>query len=300
MIPARLAASSLAALFLVGASAGLARADGTDSGISPADATFLKSAHQGNLAEIAAGTDAGRNATTACVKEVGAALVTDHTTLDEAVPGLADRLPVPLPEEPTPEQTSTLEEVRARAGTPAYDEAWLAAQDAAHRETLALIDQELSDGENAEVKAAASAARPVVEAHLERVAGGECHLDAGSGAVADPSRVPAGFGGRADGADGGRSEAGVAAVTGGTLLTGARGGRAPGGARGATTASPVPLFFTSSEPPRRPKTPLAASSGADGGRSEAGVAAVTGGTLLTVAGAVWLARQREAEPTDPR
>ncbi|MDT0306625.1 DUF4142 domain-containing protein [Streptomyces sp. DSM 44917] len=173
MTPARMAATALAALFLVGLQAG--PSDAAPAVVTAADQTFLISAHEGNLAEIAAGEDAGLNATTACVKDVGASLVEDHTRLDDALTALAGRLGVPLPDAPTPEQEQQLAAIREHAGTAAYDRAWLAAQAAAHEETLALIDRELDTGNNTEVRAAARDARPVVETHLERVRGGECH-----------------------------------------------------------------------------------------------------------------------------
>jgi hypothetical protein len=56
----------------------------------------------------------------------------------------------------------------------AYDKAWLVARNDAHTKTLALIGREISGGSNAEVVAAAGAARPVVKMHLDMVRGGIC------------------------------------------------------------------------------------------------------------------------------
>jgi putative membrane protein len=143
--------------------------------VSAQDEMLVMRAHQGNLAEIAAGQDARKHATTDCVKRAGAVLVRDHSKLDADLRALAGALGVTLPGSPSAEQKKALAAVRAKAGGPAYDAAWLAAQDAAHRKTLALIDQELTAGTNAEVKAAARAARPVVAMHLDMVRGGVCH-----------------------------------------------------------------------------------------------------------------------------
>jgi putative membrane protein len=209
MKPARIAAATLAALFLAGAAGGSAAAA---ESLATVDETFVTSAHQGNLAEIAAGRDAGEHATTGCVKEAGATLVRDHTRLDASLTDLAERFGVELPNTPTPEQQRQLEELRTKAGTPAYDAGWLTAQAAAHQETLALIDRELADGENDEVKAAARAARPVVAMHLDMVRGGECH------AAADPARVPAGLGAPDAPGHGPAGTAGLVALAGGTLL----------------------------------------------------------------------------------
>jgi putative membrane protein len=208
MTHARLAATALTALCLVAAPATAAHAEPS---VSDADVTFVKTIHQGNLAEIAAGEDAGANAVSDCVKEVGAALVRDHGRLDEQLTALAEQLDITLPDAPTPEQQQQLAELQEKAGTEAYDTGWLAAQEAAHEQTLELIDQEVEGGTNEEVKAAAEAARPVVEMHLESVRGGTCR------GAAEPASVPAGHG-RAPEARDTAGDARAATLTGGVLL----------------------------------------------------------------------------------
>ncbi|MFE9399293.1 DUF4142 domain-containing protein [Streptomyces flavidovirens] len=187
--------------------------------VSEQDVMFVKSAHQGNLAEIAAGQDAQKNATSACVKQVGAVLVRDHGKLDADVKMLAGKLDITLPATPTPEQKQELAAVQAKAGTAAYDAAWLKTQEAAHTKTLAMIDRELKAGQNSEVVMAARAARPVVAMHLDMVRGGTCH------AGKDASMVKAGTGGQLTAADDGSFTTGGAAwAAGGGLLAALGGG----------------------------------------------------------------------------
>ncbi|MDN3296924.1 DUF4142 domain-containing protein [Streptomyces ficellus] len=184
----RWAATAFTCLALTGIAAGPAFAGGTDTAT---DSAFLRAAHQGNLAEIAAGQDAQKNATTACVKKVGAVLVRDHTKLDADTKALANKLGVDLPVAPTKEQQEKLAEVMAKAGTKAYDAAWLRVQAAAHEKTLARIDNQIAHGKNAQITAAAKAARPVVAMHLDMVRGGECR------AGHAPKAIHAGNGGQA-------------------------------------------------------------------------------------------------------
>ncbi|MFD9007090.1 DUF4142 domain-containing protein [Streptomyces sp. NPDC059582] len=139
------------------------------------DRTFLVQAHQGNLAEIAAGKDAGKHATTVCVKRAGQTWVHDHTKLDASVRKLADKTHTRLPSSPSAAQQKALQAVQSKAGSSAYDEAWLKAQAAAHRKTLAAIDQEIKHGTNSGVVAAARTARPMVAMHLDMVRDGVCH-----------------------------------------------------------------------------------------------------------------------------
>lgn len=203
--------TSIAAFVLAACAASAAPAVAAEVGDQ--DVRFVKAAHQGNLAEIAAGQDAQKHATTACVKSAGAVLVRDHRKLDADLTALAAKLGVALPASPSAEQKRTLAAVRAKAGSPAYDTAWLKAQDAAHTKTLALIDHELRAGRNAEVKAAARAARPVVAKHLDMVRGGTCHT------ARDAGMVKAGDGGHfAAGASSPTSAA--MGLAGGALLVG--------------------------------------------------------------------------------
>ncbi|MEU0740785.1 DUF4142 domain-containing protein [Streptomyces sp. NPDC006134] len=223
----RTRSTSIAALVLAAAAASAAPA--VAAPVGDQDVRFVKAAHQGNLAEIAAGQDAQKHATTACVKTVGAALVRDHGKLDSDLAALAAKLGIALPASPTAEQKRELAAVQAKAGSPAYDTAWLKAQDAAHTKTLALIDHELRAGGNAEVKAAARAARPVVAKHLDMVRSGTCH------AAADAGMVKAGSGGQfAAGGSSGDSSPSAAAfgLAGGALLAGLGAVRLVRGRRG--------------------------------------------------------------------
>ncbi|MER7106217.1 DUF4142 domain-containing protein [Streptomyces sp. NPDC000229] len=188
----RWAATAFTCLALTGIAAGPAFATTPADGTGLAtDAAFLRASHQGNLTEIAAGKDAQKNATTDCVKNVGKVLVRDHTKLDADTRALADKQGVDLPAAPSKEQQDTLAAVMAKAGTKAYDKAWLDAQAAAHEKTLARIDNQIAHGKNAEVTAAAKAARPVVAMHLDMVRGGECH----AASATHPKAIHAGNGG---------------------------------------------------------------------------------------------------------
>ncbi|MFF5703538.1 DUF4142 domain-containing protein [Streptomyces sp. NPDC012794] len=139
------------------------------------DTAFVRAAHQSNLAEIAAGQDAQKNAMTSCVKDVGAKLVTDHHKLDADLKALAGKINVTLPTAPTAEQQQKTKAVQEKAGTAGYDAAWLADQEAGHTKTLALIDQQIKSGSEVAVTSAAEKARPVVAMHLDMVRGGTCH-----------------------------------------------------------------------------------------------------------------------------
>lgn len=183
--------------------------------VSDQDTAFVRAAHQGNLTEIAAGQDAQTHAASACVKEVGDVLVRDHTKLDADLKALAGKLGISLPAGPSAAQNQELASVREKAGSSAYDAAWLKMGEAGHVKTLALIDQEVKSGANAEVVAAAQAARPVVAMHLKMVEGGTCHAGMEAGTI------HAGNGGQiAAASDRSYGTAGLVTLAGGALLAG--------------------------------------------------------------------------------
>jgi putative membrane protein len=153
------------------------------------DREFLVAAHQGNLAEIAAGQAAQQKATTDTVRALGQMLITDHQTLDAQVVATAQQLGVTLPGEPSPAQQAELARVAANTGQ-AFDNAWIASQIAAHRQTLALGERELANGAEPTVKALATAAAPVVQHHLDEAL-------AAAQQFGVPTSVPAGSGGQA-------------------------------------------------------------------------------------------------------
>ena len=116
MLPVRtvLRLTLAGALVLTGTALGSpALAAGT---ASEQDSTWLVAAHQSNLAEIAAGTDAQQNATNADVKELGGMLGADHRQLDASVTALAEKYGVSLPDAPNAEQQAALAEVKSKTG----------------------------------------------------------------------------------------------------------------------------------------------------------------------------------------
>ncbi|MGK5643050.1 DUF4142 domain-containing protein [Streptomyces sp. URMC 126] len=142
---------------------------GTALATDALDDAFLGAVHQGNLAEIAAGGDAQKNAVSMCVRDTGKVLVRDHTLMDEGVKELSRKLKITLPRSVTPKQERELKEIRKKARTRGYDNLWLRAQDTAHVQTLDLLDAEVAHGKDATLRDAAKKARPVVAKHLDMV-----------------------------------------------------------------------------------------------------------------------------------
>ncbi|MCZ2804273.1 DUF4142 domain-containing protein [Modestobacter sp. VKM Ac-2983] len=201
-MPSRLALVPVAVAGLVALAATPALAAPSDQ-----DVTWMQSAHQSNLAEIAAGEAAQQSATTQEVRDLGAVLVADHSTLDQSLTQAAEEFGVELPAEPTAAQQAALARVQEQSGR-AFDSAWIAAQITGHVNSAAATQQEIATGTDPQVVELARTALPVIQGHLER-------LRALAGEFGVPTSVPGGTGGQA--ADGGAGALGVGLVGVGAL-----------------------------------------------------------------------------------
>jgi putative membrane protein len=144
--------------------AGAAQA-GTNA-LSQQDQAYLQGAHQGNLAEIAAGTLAQSKSQDQQVKDLGAMLIADHTKLDAAVRQVASATGTSLPSAPNAEQRAMQSQMQqAPAGE--FDALFVTGQISGHAKTMRLGEQELSNGSDARVKTNARAAAPVIARHLD-------------------------------------------------------------------------------------------------------------------------------------
>ncbi|MCU1604094.1 MAG: hypothetical protein JWP46_559 [Modestobacter sp.] len=171
------------------------------------DTTWMQAAHQGNLAEIAAGNAAQKSAASDKVRQLGAMFVQMHTQLDASLTQAAQQLGVQLPGQPSAEQQQQLAAVQQKTGQ-AFDAAWISQQIAAHATTLAATQRELQSGSDTAVLGLARTATPVVQQHLTELR--DAARQAGL-----PASVPAGTGGQA--ADDGVSTLGWALVATGAL-----------------------------------------------------------------------------------
>ncbi|GGK91991.1 hypothetical protein Sme01_54390 [Sphaerisporangium melleum] len=136
--------------------------------VSRQDRQFLATAHQGHLAEIAAGKLAQAKGTTETVRSIGATLVTDHTVLDSSLTRTARQLKVPLPAGPSADQKATHDRLAALPGTE-FDQEWLTVMIDGNQAALALDERQLQDGFSARIKHLARTATPITHRHLDRL-----------------------------------------------------------------------------------------------------------------------------------
>ncbi|HEX4816849.1 MAG TPA: DUF4142 domain-containing protein [Nonomuraea sp.] len=132
---------------------------------SEQDKGWLRTIHEGNLAEVQAGRLAEGKGTTKRVKAIGRMLVRDHTQLDVQVAGTATRLGVQLPTSPSRHQQEELERMRSATGSD-FDEDFLAAMTKEHTAAIAATKAEISNGTSPAVVSLARGAAPKLQQHL--------------------------------------------------------------------------------------------------------------------------------------
>ncbi|WIM96953.1 DUF4142 domain-containing protein [Actinoplanes oblitus] len=128
------------------------------------DAAFLRTAHQGNLAQIVLGRIAAHKAADPRIRALGARFAADSTHLDAAVRDVARTLRVQLDSEPNSTVQQGVMLYRSTSRTE-FDKLFLTTQAALHARAARVIRAELADGDEAEVRQIARGALPIVRRH---------------------------------------------------------------------------------------------------------------------------------------
>ncbi len=182
---------SMKRLIITAAVVGAFLAPGAAASAAPSDqdTTYLRAAHQSNLAEIAGGKIAQQKAEDQQVKDLGARFVADHTKLDAALKQTASTLGVTLPSAPNAEQQALAARYRD-ASAARFDALFVATQMDAHMKAMRLGQTEIADGSDAQAKKAAQDAAPVVASHHDA-------LEAAARDLGVPDTINTGTGGQA-------------------------------------------------------------------------------------------------------
>ena len=187
----------------------LAPAAAASAAPSGQDTTYLRAAHQSNLAEIAGGKIAQQKGENQQVKDLGARFVADHTKLDTALKQTASALGVTLPSAPNAEQRALAARYGA-ASAEQFDALFIATQMDAHMKAMSLGETEIADGTDAQAKKAAQNAAPVVASHHKA-------LQAAARDLGVPDTINTGTGGQAAAGTTGPLE--ISLIVTGLLLT---------------------------------------------------------------------------------
>ncbi|MCK2219119.1 DUF4142 domain-containing protein [Actinomadura sp. ATCC 31491] len=137
----------------------------TDAQPSEQDKTWLRTIHEGNMAEIQVGRLAEGKGSAKEVKSIGKMLIDDHTALDQKVTQAATQLGVDLPTSPSADQRALSDKLRETTGAD-FDQDFLAGMTKSHNAAIKATKKQISDGSSQAVVALAKEAQPKLEEHL--------------------------------------------------------------------------------------------------------------------------------------
>lgn len=133
---------------------------------SPQDVSFVRAAHQANLAEIAAGQIAWKKSTDPQVKNLAATFMRNHIHMNADLYTAARKLRIFLPDKPTEEQQALTKRYEA-APAATFDEYYISTQLTAHREAQKLATTQVDKGREPAVKELAEQASSIIAGHQE-------------------------------------------------------------------------------------------------------------------------------------
>jgi len=132
---------------------------------SSADASFIKEAATGGLAEVELGRLATQKADSADVKRFGQRMVDDHSKANDQLKPIAQQKNVTVPTELTGKEKSLYDRLSKLSG-PAFDAAYMRAMVDDHKKDVSAFRKESERGKDPEVKQFATSTLPTLEDHL--------------------------------------------------------------------------------------------------------------------------------------
>jgi putative membrane protein len=136
------------------------------SAFAAQDDDFVEDASAKGVAEVEAGKLAQEKGVSADVKEFAAMMIKDHTAANTELKALADSKKLDVSD-----NAMLLDKAKAMIlelrSAKSFDQAYANNQVKAHEATIALFEEEIKDGKDAELKAFATQTLPKLQAHLE-------------------------------------------------------------------------------------------------------------------------------------
>ena len=132
--------------------------------VSETDRLFIEQAAMGGHEEVSTGQSAAESENSA-VAAFGRQMVEDHTRLNDELGVIAKGLGITPPDSPSLTQQAKGAATAVLPGA-TFDRTYIATQVEDHQETLELMRNEASNGNDPQLKAFAQRAVPIIERHL--------------------------------------------------------------------------------------------------------------------------------------
>ena len=134
------------------------------------DMSFYKSLAEGGIAEVRDGKLAQERSKDPKIQDFGAMMVKDHSAANQDLMALAQSKGIKLPSGPGMGADTKKAELDVLTGE-TFDKSYVKSQVKGHRETLALLQKEISSGQDPQAKAFAQKILPTVQAHQQQIDG---------------------------------------------------------------------------------------------------------------------------------
>jgi putative membrane protein len=133
------------------------------------DRNFVANAAQSNLSEIEQGQLALQKATDAGVREFAQMMIDMHTAAQNELKTLGTNRNLSIADRLDEEHQSIKDQLSALSGA-AFEKAYINGQVTGHQKTSAMMQTEIDNGQDGDVKAYAVKSKPVVDQHLAQAA----------------------------------------------------------------------------------------------------------------------------------
>lgn len=136
--------------------------------LAPLDRTFLRTASQGNLAEVMTSRLALKKSQNKDVRMIAQMLVKDHSVAQSDLKLVAKQYKYRLPTKPNPMQQRMYRRLSSLSGA-SFDKEYMRGQVKAHNATVALFNQEMEDGKATQVRSYAAKYLPGIQGHTQLI-----------------------------------------------------------------------------------------------------------------------------------
>src|SRR5262245_55186072 len=136
--------------------------------VAEVDRTFITDAANGGLFEVqSAQLILGSNADKS-IKDMAQMIADDHSKANEELKAIAQRKGVTLPTTISPQQQTTMSQIKALTGQEQVDK-FIDVQIKAHEDTISMFEESVTTLKDSELKAFAQKALPTLRKHLDQL-----------------------------------------------------------------------------------------------------------------------------------
>lgn len=151
--------------------------------VPASDKRFLTEAAQGGLLEVQLGSLASRKGTLDDVTQFGQRMVAEHSALNDQLKALASQKGVTLPTALDKTHKQQVERLNMLRG-PSFDREYIRTMVSDHEKDVAHFSKAASSAHDADVRAFADSALPMLKDHLQAARDIETRMSAGVGGAA--------------------------------------------------------------------------------------------------------------------